>query len=121
MMLIGDSGEAGIGIGVIREHIKPRSYRKLGDDYSRFPPIPAIKNLEEVTAFIQVKIHKAKIIYHKKIRSGKSVQVIQICGFDPGLFHFTHKCIGFDIPDMSGLTHSCDADCIDQVSLPACR
>ena len=120
-MLVSDSGEAGIGIGVVRKHVKPGDDWKLRNDHSGFPPISCIKNFKEITAFIKVKIHKPKITNDQKFKLCKLIQVFQVCGFDTGMFHFTHKSICFNISDTLELSNSSYAESIDQISLAACR
>ena len=82
MMFICDSCKARISVGIISKHIKPCTDWKLWDDYSWFSSIPGVKDFKKIPAFIKIKIHKAKIIDHKKIQLGQPIQVIQICGFD---------------------------------------
>ena len=75
MMLVGNSCKAGICVSVICKHIKPGVDRKLRNHNCRFPSITGIKYFKKISAFIEIKIHQAKVIYHKKIEFRTFVRI----------------------------------------------
>ena len=60
--LVRDSGEASIRICVLMEQIKPSVDRELRDNNCGLLSVPPINHLKQITAFIQVQFHEAKII-----------------------------------------------------------